>query len=361
MTWVSWRLQRTETLIAVGILALLAALLVPTGIQMANAYHQDGLAACLSINPSKPVLCGNELGNFQQRFQSLTTLANWFTLIPGLIGVLLAAPFIFDLENGTYRLAWTQSITRGRWLLGKLGLPVVTALLAAGALTLLFTWWRTPNVHINGRLDTGNYDTTGTVVIGYTLFALALALALGAIWRRAAASLTVAFVGYFAVRIFVDYALRDHLVAPLTGDLQGRPAAELPLQRTRHQLQRHHQRQTDHEHARRRRLPRRPCTGGSTRDQQGRLPRRLPTRKPLLAAPTHRNRPLRRHRHRADPLRRLVDTPTHGLNTATWIEPVNHIRRLHSSFRPLSQGWPATSSRPVQFAIVSFLVQHAAA
>src|SRR5207244_7893704 len=166
VTWVSWRLQRTETLIALGILALLAALLIPTGIQMANAYHQDGIAACLSINPSKPVLCGNELGNFQQRFKALTTLANWFTLIPGLIGVLLAAPFIFDLEQGTYRLAWTQSITRGRWLFGKLELSVVAAVLASGALILLFTWWRAPNVHINGRLDTGNYDTTGTVVIG---------------------------------------------------------------------------------------------------------------------------------------------------------------------------------------------------
>ncbi len=219
MTWVSWRLQRTETLIAVGILALLAVLLVPTGIQMANAYHQDGLAACLSVNPSP--LCAQKLGDFQQRFQSLTTLANWFTLIPGLIGVLLAAPFIFDLEHGTYRLAWTQSITRGRWLLGKLGVAVVAAALAACGLILLFTWWRAPNVHINGRLDTGNYDTTGTVVIGYTLFALALALALGAVWRRAAASLTVAFVGYFAMRIFVDYSLRDHLVAPLKATYKG--------------------------------------------------------------------------------------------------------------------------------------------
>lgn len=221
MTWVSWRLQRTETLIAVGILALLAALLVPTGIQMANAYHQDGLAACLSINPSKPVLCGNELSGFQQRFQALTTLANWFTLIPGLIGVLLAASFIQDLETRTYRLAWTQSITRGRWLVGKLGLPIAAALVASAALTLLFTWWRAPNVHLNGRLDTGNYDTTGTVVIGYTLFAFALALALGAVWRRAAASLTVAFVGYFAVRVFVDYWLRDHLVAPLKATYKG--------------------------------------------------------------------------------------------------------------------------------------------
>ena len=115
-------------------------------------------------------------------------------------------------------------------------MPVVTAVLAAGALILLFTWWRAPNVHINGRLDTGNYDTTGTVVIGYTLFALALALALGAIWRRAAASLTVAFVGYFAVRISVDYCAARPPRRTAEGDLRRRPAAELPLQRTHHQL-----------------------------------------------------------------------------------------------------------------------------
>jgi ABC-type transport system involved in multi-copper enzyme maturation permease subunit len=219
VTWVSWRLQRTETLVALGILALLAVFLVPTGIQMANAYHQDGLAACVSAPPGP--ICGQKLGAFEQRFQSLVDLANWFTLVPGLIGVLLAAPFILDLENGTYRLAWTQSITRGRWLLGKLASPVMAAALAAGVLILLFTWWRAPNVHINGRLDTGNYDTTGTVVIGYTLFALALALALGAVWRRAAVSLTVAFVGYFAARLFVDFSLRDHLVTPLKATYRG--------------------------------------------------------------------------------------------------------------------------------------------
>jgi hypothetical protein len=219
VTWVSWRLQRTETLIAVGMLALLASLLIPTGIQMANAYHHDGLAACLSSNPGPT--CGNELGAFRQRFQSLIDLSNWFTLLPGLIGVLLAAPFIFDLEHGTYRLAWTQSITRGRWLLGKLGLTVVTGVLAAGALILLFTWWRAPTIHIDGRLENGNYDSTGTVVIGYTLFALALAVALGAIWRRAAASLAVAFVGYFAARVFVDFSVRDHLVAPLKATYKG--------------------------------------------------------------------------------------------------------------------------------------------
>jgi ABC-2 family transporter protein len=219
VTWVSWRLQRTETLIVVGILALLAAFLVPTGIQMANTYHQDGLAACLQANPGPS--CGAQLGGFRQRFESLLNLGNWLTLVPGLIGVLLAVPFILDLERGTHRLAWTQSITRSRWLLAKLGLAVVTALFTAGVLILLFTWWRAPSVRIDGHLDAGNYDSTGTVIVGYTLFALGLALALGAIWRRAALALTVAFVGYFALRLLVDFSIRDHLVAPLKATYKG--------------------------------------------------------------------------------------------------------------------------------------------
>jgi hypothetical protein len=111
MTWVAWRLQRTETLITLGILALLAALLVPTGINMANAYHDSGLGSCVTAVKGASG-CDESIGEFQMRFEGLVHLTDWFTLVPGLIGVLLAAPFIFDLEHGTYRLAWTQSITR---------------------------------------------------------------------------------------------------------------------------------------------------------------------------------------------------------------------------------------------------------
>ena len=72
-----------------------------------------------------------------------------------------------------------------------------------------------------GRLDSGTFDTTGTVTIGYTLFALGLALALGALWRRSAASLTLAFIGYFAVRIAVELWLRNHLIAPAHATWKG--------------------------------------------------------------------------------------------------------------------------------------------
>ena len=79
MTWVSWRLQRTEIAIAGAILALIAVLLVPTGIEMANAYHHDGLSACLTRTSTDG--CNQAVEGFTQRFQGLSSLLGWLTLV----------------------------------------------------------------------------------------------------------------------------------------------------------------------------------------------------------------------------------------------------------------------------------------
>jgi hypothetical protein len=222
MFWVSWRLQRTETLIAAGILALIAALLIPTGLDMASAYHHDGLAACLGQNTSDT--CDQAVHGFASRFDGLKNLLAWFTLVPGVIGVLFAAPFILELENGTTRLAWTQSITRRRWITNKLAIIVGAALLAAVVLTLLNVWWHKPLVRLDGRMENSIYDAEGVVPVGYTLFALGLALAVGAVWRRTVPAVIVGFVGYFAVRIFFDTWLRQRVVSPLTATWLDQPS-----------------------------------------------------------------------------------------------------------------------------------------
>ncbi len=218
MIWVGWRQQRTETVIVAALLALVAAVLIPTGIAMISAYDHDGLAACLGPNPSEA--CGQALSSFTQRFETVGHLIDWFTLVPGMIGVLLAAPLTTALEQGTYRLDWTQSVTRGRWLAGKLALALVTAVVVSAAFVALITWWRGPFVHLHGRLDNSVYDSEGTVVFGYTLFAFGLAAAIGVVWRRAVPALFVAYAGYFVSRLFVDTWLRQRLLSPLHATFQ---------------------------------------------------------------------------------------------------------------------------------------------
>jgi hypothetical protein len=217
MLWVGWRQQRSETLITAAFLVVLMALLLPTGLQMASAYDDGGLTHCVAHGDTDA--CRAAIDAFAARFAKLGDLLAWLTVIPGVIGVLLAAPLVQQFEHRTYRLDWTQSVTRGRWLAGKLGLAVATAIVTAVALTLLITWWRTPWVHLQGRMGNSVYDSEGTVVVGYTLFALGLGTAVGAVWRRAVPSLIVAFAGYFALRVFVDTWVRERLMEPVTRNL----------------------------------------------------------------------------------------------------------------------------------------------
>jgi hypothetical protein len=212
--WVGWRQARTETLIAAAILALLALALVPSGIDMASTFHHDGLSRCLG--PSPEGACEEAIRSFTSRFESLDNFVAWTTLVPGLIGALLATPFLLDLEHGTYRLAWTQSITRRSWIAHKLALATGAAVLAAVLLTAYLTWWHRPLVRLNGRLDNSIFDSVGTVVVGYVLFALGLGLAVGVLWRRAVPALVVAFGAYMGARIFVDVWLRQYVFTPLS-------------------------------------------------------------------------------------------------------------------------------------------------
>ena len=65
---------------------------------------------------------------------------------PALIGVFWGAPLVArELEAGTHRLAWTQSVTRTRWLAIKLGRRRRSRPPSrSGVLSLAVTWWAQP-------------------------------------------------------------------------------------------------------------------------------------------------------------------------------------------------------------------------
>lgn len=214
MIWVSWRQQRTETLITAGLIGLLAALSVPAAIHLASLYTHDGIAACVG---RQSAACQDAVGSFGSHAGVLRTLAGgWLNLVPGVVGVALAAPLVLDLEHGTSTFAWTQGVTRARWLASRLGLAVLTTLAAGGAYSLLLGWYRAPLDKIFGPFSDGAFDAEGIVPLAYVLFALGLGLAVGTALRRTAPAMVVAFLGYFGARISVDTWLRQRFVTPLT-------------------------------------------------------------------------------------------------------------------------------------------------
>ena len=213
MIWLSWRQQRIETLITGAFLVILAAAFIPAGIHAADLFTQQHLAACVN---SQSEACSYAVGNFANEGGFVRSLleGGWLNLIPGLIGAALAAPLLLELENGTTRLAWTQSVTRRRWLATKAGAALATVVLAGIAYGLLFTWYQRPFDRIWGRWDQFGFE--GIVPVAYVLFALGLTLAIGVLVRRGVAALIVGFGAYVGARLFVQSWLRQRFATPLS-------------------------------------------------------------------------------------------------------------------------------------------------
>jgi hypothetical protein len=107
-----------------------------------------------------------------------------------------------ELETGTYRLVWTQSVSRLRWISTKLTL--IMGVTAAGilGLSLLAVWAFRPLIPILGnRLRGAWFDVQGFVPAAYVIFALVLGTSIGAVWRRTIPAMAATMVGYAAVRL----------------------------------------------------------------------------------------------------------------------------------------------------------------
>lgn len=216
MVWLTWRQHRVEAAIVAGALALLAAVLVVTGITMRDTYQQLGLAHCLSEVATSPN-CGDALGVFRDRYGSWLALAGWLNFIPVLLGILVGAPLVArELEHGTQRLVWTQSVTRGRWLVVTLALVLGGCLVVAVALSLVLTWWLGPWDALNGRFGDAAFDFEAPVLGSYVAFAIVIGMAAGALLRRTVAAMVVTLAGFLAARLPVEFHFRAAYLPPLT-------------------------------------------------------------------------------------------------------------------------------------------------
>jgi hypothetical protein len=216
MIWLTWRQHRAEALIIGGALGLLALLFLLTGLDIHNAYHQLGVDAC-AANPASNNDCNTFVNTFEQQYAALSSAVPWLNFAPALVAMLVGAPLVArELEHGTHRLIWTQSVTRGRWLTVKLALVVGGCLVVAGLLTALIVWWRGPFDALHGRLSQDAFDQEGIVPLAYMAFVVLLAIAAGALLRRGIPAMVLTLALFLAVRLPIDGYLRPHYQPPIT-------------------------------------------------------------------------------------------------------------------------------------------------
>ena len=213
MAWVTWQQHRAQLLAGVGLLVALALAALSTHIPLWAAYRRDAVPGCLP--PSARAGCDLIVTGFQQEFGAWATAVRGLGVLPALAGLFIGAPLLArEFEQGTYRVAWTQGITRRRWLLSKSALLALATVVGAGLASLLVMWWREPFDALQGRMDPSAFDIEGLVVPAYAVFALAVGVLAGLLLRRTVAAMTATLVVFTATRLIVLFFLRPHLMAP---------------------------------------------------------------------------------------------------------------------------------------------------
>jgi hypothetical protein len=144
---------------------------------------------------------------------------------PGLIGMFWGAPLVArEFEEGTFRLAWTQSVTRTRWMAVKLAVVGLASIAAAGLLSLVVTWWSSPldRADLN---QFATFDQRGIAPIGYAAFAFTLGVLAGALIRRTLPAMFVTLAVFIAVRLTEFSWLRPRLLHPVLLNLALNPGS----------------------------------------------------------------------------------------------------------------------------------------
>jgi hypothetical protein len=209
MAWVTWRQHRAALGGVAVFLGAFAVYLWLTGLQM----HHAEAAYC---HPASSLACGI---NFTGRYGPTAIIVSIaLQAVPALIGAFTGAPVLArELETGTFRFAWTQGIGRLRWTVGKLVPLAVAVTAAAGAFTVLFTWYTQPFVAAGYVTPFAPrvFGLLGVAFAAWTLAAFAIGVLAGMLIRRAVPAIAATLAVYAGLAFATGLWLREHYITPL--------------------------------------------------------------------------------------------------------------------------------------------------
>jgi hypothetical protein len=229
MMWLTWRQFRAQAIVTTAALAAVAVVLAVTGVHLAHLYDTSGIATCHARGD-----CGKVASSFLNQVKDGALYHVLYLLgigvlyvTPAVIGIFWGAPLITrEIEAGTFRLAWNQSVTRTRWLAVKLGLIGLAAMATGGLLSLMVTWSDSP-VDRAASLATGPgpallnrltpllFGARGIAPVGYAAFGFALGVTAGVLIRRTVPAMAATLAVFTGVQIAWPLWVRPHLIPPL--------------------------------------------------------------------------------------------------------------------------------------------------
>jgi hypothetical protein len=214
MIWLTWRQFRLQAIAGAVILAAAAVVLVVNSRLIAGAWSDSGAGSC----PATGDCAG--LDGFEKLTDTGPTITMFILgtallyLVPPLVGVFWGAPLVArELETGTHRLVWNQSVTRDRWLAVKLGVLCGASMVFAGLLSL-GVWWSSYRLDENvlSRVGPLLFGARGVVPVGYAAFAFVLGVTAGIVIRRTVPAMAATLGVYLAAIGAMTLWGRAHLI-----------------------------------------------------------------------------------------------------------------------------------------------------
>ncbi len=210
MAWVTWRQHRAALGGVAAFLGALAVYLWLAGLQIHDSYA----TAC---HPASSIACTI---NFTGRYATTANVVSIFLqAVPALIGAFLGAPVLArEMETGTFRYAWTQGFGRWRWTLGKLVPLAIAVAAAAGAFSVLFSWYNQPFFAAGYAIpfDTRLFGLRVVAFAAWTLAAFAIGVLAGMLIRRVVPAIAATLAVYAGLAFGAALWLREHYMTPLT-------------------------------------------------------------------------------------------------------------------------------------------------
>jgi hypothetical protein len=206
LVWTVLRLHRTALWIWTGFVVLTAGLLLwmygPGAAHTQHLLDTLGYAGVQDDAWSSWIVSSPFSGTYDGLFYTPASLLNIASFAVAVFagGSLTAR----ELESGTARLAWTQSVTPARWLAAKLAVPALFITVGTGLLVALYRmlWSAHSNLLLAGIGPRALYFSIGPATVAAPLFGLAVGVFAGLVLRRTLPALAVAGLAQGAVIAF---------------------------------------------------------------------------------------------------------------------------------------------------------------
>lgn len=216
MIWVAWKQHRVGVFTALGVIVAAIGLMLVVRLSIGSSLSDMGAGECLS-NPSA---CDTDASmmvlNSYGSYVSLWPMVLY--ILPVVVGVVAGAPlFARELSQGSHVFSLTQSISRKRWWASKLVVSLVPVTVGIGLLGLFSLWALGPVLDLLGsRMQPGNFEVQGTVMLGYLVLAFATSATLGLMTRNNVVPMVITVGIYLVLAYFIVDVVRPLYLPPST-------------------------------------------------------------------------------------------------------------------------------------------------